>query len=255
MSFRIKPFAISAISWAKSSMRMFLIIYVGILLFSIALVSNIVTKSDNVTYSMNYLSTFMIFIFINGIVLGASKHLYDIWLSLGMTRKEIVVGFAVKIAIMSGLVVITYVLVTYGMAFLQSLIFKTDVSSIVRTEMFFSLYSLNPLTFAFAAFFMTFSTCTIGFIIGTVLSRWKKIALGVVLFAGVLFFLATTNLIKDPMGTLTLLRQVFKPVEMFINYFMGDYNAITIGVHNLVISVAAIMISYVITLKRIARIN
>ncbi len=258
MNFRIKPFVLSGINWGKTGMRTFLLIYGGISLVSIAFLYNLIAArsgTESLSYSMNYFSTFMIMILINGIVMGASKHQYDVWLTLGMTRKEIIVGYIVKFAIMSGFVIIAYLGMTYGLALVQSILFKTDFNSIVNTESLFTLYSLNPLTFVFAAFFMTFSTCAMGFITGIVFSRWKKIAFALILLCGALFFLATTNLINDPMGTLNLIRIVFKPVEMFINYYLGDHNAVTIGINNLIISVSLMAVGYLFTIKRIARIN
>lgn len=257
MKFRIKPFVFDSINWAKRTMLTFFFIYGGIGIVSLMLFYNFVLGggADTASYGMNYFSTFMIFIFINGIIMGSSRHSYDVWLSIGMTRKEIIAGYAVQIAIMSGLVVLGHIIMTSGFSLAQSILFGEKFSSMVKSEYFMTMYKLNPLTYVFAGFFMSYSTTAIGFLIGNAFGRWKKIMLGLILLGGALFFLAMSNLLRDPQGTLQILQTVFKPVDMFFNYYGGDHNAITVGINNLVISVVSVVLGYVMTIKRIARIN
>lgn len=257
MKIRIKPFVINSLNWAKGSLLTFVLIYSAIIVALMVFMYNLIVArgAGDASFSMNYYGTFMIFVFINGIVMGASKQVYDVWLSLGMTRKEIIIGFAVQFAIMSGLVVVTHLIMTYGFALLQSALFKISVSEITQSESMLRLGSINPITFVFASFFMAFSTTAIGFNIGIFFSRWKKVALGALIVFVALVFISTTNLVSDPMGTLKLMRQIFEPLEKFIVYYAGDNNAITMGVHNLVISLGALALGYVLTIKRIARIN
>lgn len=257
MRIRIKPFIVSTTDWAKTTLLTFFLIYTAIGIATITFLFNLIAggTASNVTFSMNYFSTFMIFIFINGIIMGASRHSYDAWLSAGMTRKEIILGYFLQFAMMAVFIIIAHLIMTYGFAFLQSAMFGKTLNTVLRNEYFFTMSKLSPITYLFAAFFMSISTTAIGFLIGNLFARWKKIVLIVMLLFGVLFFVSIANLTKDPTGTIQLLETVFKPLDMFFRYYGGDHNAITVGMNNLVISLVTIVLGYIMTIKRIARIN